>query len=155
MLRACCLTVLPVCEVVPAGNDRSCSWVGGVSASGSDWLSWPSPGALNNGTFVFELAYVAATQCAAIVVEDRFDDLLKHAHPTAGVLPEMLGRVHVRSQRTRSSSSRRARLPRSGRSAISGQRWLRRPTRAFESQIRAVERTIDYGVVPLGRGYAI
>ena len=53
-------------------------------------------GALSNGTLVFELAKLAETPRAAIVVEDRYGNLLKHAHSPAGFLPDMLARVQVR-----------------------------------------------------------
>jgi hypothetical protein len=53
-------------------------------------------GALNNGTLVFELAKLAEVQHAALVVEDRYGNLLKHAYAPAGFLPDMLARVQVR-----------------------------------------------------------
>ena len=53
-------------------------------------------GALNNGTFVFELAKLAEMPRAAVVVEDRYGNLLKHAYAPAGFLPDMLARVQVR-----------------------------------------------------------
>ena len=53
-------------------------------------------GGLNDGTLVFELARLAAVPRAAIVVEDRFSALLKHAHAPGGFLPDMLARVQVR-----------------------------------------------------------
>jgi len=53
-------------------------------------------GALNNGTLVFELAKLAETPRAAVVVEDRYGNLLKHAYAPAGFLPDMLARVQVR-----------------------------------------------------------
>jgi hypothetical protein len=53
-------------------------------------------GALNNGTLVFELAKLAEVQCAALVVEDRCGNLLKHTYAPAGFLPDMLARVQVR-----------------------------------------------------------
>jgi hypothetical protein len=53
-------------------------------------------GALNNGTLVFELAKLAEVQRAALVVEDRYGNLLKHAYAPAGFLPDMLARVQVR-----------------------------------------------------------
>jgi len=52
--------------------------------------------ALNNGTLVFELVKLAEMPRAAIVVEDRYGDLLKHAYAPAGFLPDMLARVQVR-----------------------------------------------------------
>ncbi len=53
-------------------------------------------GGLNNGTLVFELAKLAEMTRAAIVVEDRYGNLLKHAYAPAGFLPDMLARVQVR-----------------------------------------------------------
>ena len=53
-------------------------------------------GALNNGTLVFELAKLAEMPRAALVVEDRYGNLLKHAYAPAGFLPDMLARVQVR-----------------------------------------------------------
>ena len=53
-------------------------------------------GALNNGTLVFELAKLAEMPRAAVVVEDRYGNLLKHAYAPAGFLPDMLARVQVR-----------------------------------------------------------
>jgi len=53
-------------------------------------------GALNNGTLVFELAKLAEVPRAAVVVEDRYGNLLKHAYAPAGFLPDMLARVQVR-----------------------------------------------------------
>jgi hypothetical protein len=51
---------------------------------------------LNNGTLIFELAKLAEAPRAAIVVEDRYGNLLKHAYAPAGFLPDMLARVQVR-----------------------------------------------------------
>ena len=51
---------------------------------------------LNNGTLVFELSKLGETPRAAIVVEDRYSALLKHAYAPAGFLPDMLARVQVR-----------------------------------------------------------
>ena len=51
---------------------------------------------LNNGTLVFELAKLAEVPRAAVVVEDRYGNLLKHAYAPAGFLPDMLARVQVR-----------------------------------------------------------
>lgn len=53
-------------------------------------------GALTNGTLVFELAKLAELPRAAVVVEDRYGNLLKHAYAPAGFLPDMLARVQVR-----------------------------------------------------------
>lgn len=53
-------------------------------------------GALNNGTLVFELAKLAEMPRAAVVVEDRYGNLLKHAYAPAGFLPDILARVQVR-----------------------------------------------------------
>jgi hypothetical protein len=53
-------------------------------------------GALNNGTLVFELAKLAEMPRAALVVEDRYGNLLKHAYAPAGFLPDLLARVQVR-----------------------------------------------------------
>lgn len=52
--------------------------------------------ALNNGTLVFELAGLAEVKRAAVVVEDRYGGLLKHAYAPAGFLPDLLARVQVR-----------------------------------------------------------
>jgi hypothetical protein len=53
-------------------------------------------GSLNTGTLVFELAKLAEVQRAAVVVEDRYGNLLKHAYTPGGFLPDMLARVQVR-----------------------------------------------------------
>ncbi len=53
-------------------------------------------GALNSGTLVFELAKLAEMPRAAVVVEDRYGNLLKHAYAPAGFLPDLLARVQVR-----------------------------------------------------------
>ncbi len=53
-------------------------------------------GSLNNGTLVFELAKLAEVRRAAVVVEDRYGNLLKHAYAPSGFLPDMLARVQVR-----------------------------------------------------------
>ena len=53
-------------------------------------------GGLSNGTLVFELAKLAEMPRAAVVVEDRYGNLLKHAYTPAGFLPDMLARVQVR-----------------------------------------------------------
>lgn len=53
-------------------------------------------GALNNGTLVFALAKLAEVPRAAVVVEDRYGNLLKHAHAPGGFLPDVLARVQVR-----------------------------------------------------------
>jgi hypothetical protein len=53
-------------------------------------------GALNSGTLVFELAKLSEMPRAAVVVEDRYGNLLKHAYAPAGFLPDMLARVQVR-----------------------------------------------------------
>ena len=53
-------------------------------------------GSLNNGTLIFELAKLAEMPRAAVVVEDRYGKLLKHAHAPSGFLPDMPARVQVR-----------------------------------------------------------
>ncbi len=53
-------------------------------------------GALNNGTLAFELAKLAEMPRAAVAVEDRYGNLLKHAYAPDGFLPDMLARVQVR-----------------------------------------------------------
>lgn len=53
-------------------------------------------GGLNGGTLIFELAKLAEAPRAAVVVEDRYGSLLKHAYTPAGFLPDMLARVQVR-----------------------------------------------------------
>jgi len=53
-------------------------------------------GGLSNGTLVFELAKLAEVPRAAVVVEDRYGNLLKHAYAPSGFLPDMLARVQVR-----------------------------------------------------------
>jgi len=53
-------------------------------------------GGLNNGTLIFELTKLAEMPRAAIVVEDRYGNLLKHAYTPAGFLPDMLARVQIR-----------------------------------------------------------
>lgn len=51
---------------------------------------------LNNGTLVFELAKLGEVPRAAIVVEDRYSGLVKHAYSPEGFLPDMLARIQVR-----------------------------------------------------------
>ena len=51
---------------------------------------------LNNGTLVFELAKLGELPRAAIVVEERYSSLIKHAYAPAGFLPDMLARLQVR-----------------------------------------------------------
>ena len=51
---------------------------------------------LTNGTLVFELAKLAQVPRAAVVVEDRYAALVKHAHAPTGFLPDLLARVQVR-----------------------------------------------------------
>lgn len=51
---------------------------------------------LNNGTLTFELSKLAELPRAAVVVEDRYGNLLKHAYAPAGFLPDLLARVQVR-----------------------------------------------------------
>ncbi len=53
-------------------------------------------GSLNTGTLVFELARLADMTRAAVVVEDRYSNLLRHPYAPAGFLPDMLARVQVR-----------------------------------------------------------
>ena len=53
-------------------------------------------GGLNSGTIVFELARLAELPRAALVVEDRYGNLLKHAYAPAGFLPDLLARIQVR-----------------------------------------------------------
>jgi hypothetical protein len=80
-------------------------------------------GALNSGTLVFELAKLAEMPRAAVVVEDRYGNLLKHAYAPAGFLPTCWPASRFAIRRSRSSSSRHGRSPRSGRSGISARRW--------------------------------
>ena len=51
---------------------------------------------LNNGTLVFELAKLGELPRSALVVEERYSTLLKHAYAPAGFLPDMLARIQVR-----------------------------------------------------------
>jgi hypothetical protein len=53
-------------------------------------------GGLSNGTLVVELAKLTEMPRAAVVVGDRYGNLLKHADTPAGFLPDMLARVRVR-----------------------------------------------------------
>jgi hypothetical protein len=53
-------------------------------------------GALNDGRLVFELAKLGEVDRAAVVVEDRYGALLRHALAPAGSLPDLLARVQVR-----------------------------------------------------------
>ncbi len=53
-------------------------------------------GSLNTGTLVFELTRLADMPRAAVVVEDRYGNLLRHPYAPAGFLPDMLARVQVR-----------------------------------------------------------
>jgi hypothetical protein len=53
-------------------------------------------GGLNSGTLVFELGRLAELPRAAVVVEDRYGNLLKNAYAAAGFLPDMLARLQVR-----------------------------------------------------------
>jgi hypothetical protein len=80
-------------------------------------------GALNNGTLVFELAKLAETPRAAVVVENRYGNLLKHAYTPAGFLPDLLAAFRFATRRSRSSSSRLDRSPRSGHSGTWARRW--------------------------------
>lgn len=52
--------------------------------------------ALNNGTLAFELTRLAELPRAAVVVEDRYGNLLKNAYAPEGFLPDLLARVQVR-----------------------------------------------------------
>lgn len=51
---------------------------------------------LVDGKLAFDLADLAALPRAAVVVEDRYADLLKHQHVTPGFLAELLAAVTVR-----------------------------------------------------------
>jgi len=51
---------------------------------------------LNNGTLVFELAKLGELPRAALVVEERYSSLIKHAYAPAGFLPDMLARIQIR-----------------------------------------------------------
>ena len=51
---------------------------------------------LNTGTLVFELGRLAELPRAAVVVEDRYGNLLKQPYAPAGYLPDMLARLQVR-----------------------------------------------------------
>lgn len=53
-------------------------------------------GSLSNGSLVFELAKLTALYRAAVVVEEGYARLLRHAHVPAGFLPDLLARVQVR-----------------------------------------------------------
>lgn len=53
-------------------------------------------GSLNNGTLVFELGKLTELPRAAVVVEDRYGNLLKNAYAPAGFLPDVLARLAVR-----------------------------------------------------------
>lgn len=53
-------------------------------------------GSLSSGSFVFELAKLTALYRAAVVVEEGYGKLLRHAHVPAGFLPDLLARVQVR-----------------------------------------------------------
>lgn len=51
---------------------------------------------LNSGTIVFELSKLGQIPRAAVVIEDRYSTLVKHAYAPTGFLPDMLARVQVR-----------------------------------------------------------
>ncbi len=51
---------------------------------------------LNDGTLVFEMTKLGELPRAALVVEERYSSLLKHAYAAAGFLPDMLARLQVR-----------------------------------------------------------
>jgi hypothetical protein len=51
---------------------------------------------LDSGSLAFELSKLVGLPRAAIVVEDRYASLLKHAHAPSGYLPDLLARVQVR-----------------------------------------------------------
>lgn len=53
-------------------------------------------GSLSNGSFVFELAKMTSLFRAAVVVEEGYAKLLRHAHVPKGFLPDLLARVQVR-----------------------------------------------------------
>ena len=53
-------------------------------------------GSLSNGSLVFELAKLTALFRAAVVVEEGYARLLRHAHVPEGFLPDLLARVQVR-----------------------------------------------------------
>ncbi len=53
-------------------------------------------GSLSNGSFVFELAKLTSLFRAAVVVEEGYAKLLRHAHVPEGFLPDLLARVQVR-----------------------------------------------------------
>ncbi len=50
-------------------------------------------GSLSNGSLVFELAKLTALFRAAVVVEEGYARLLRHAHVPEGFLPDLLARV--------------------------------------------------------------
>jgi hypothetical protein len=53
-------------------------------------------GRLVDGSFTFALAELATLPRAAVVVEDRYSDLLKNPHVSAGFLGDLLAAVQVR-----------------------------------------------------------
>jgi hypothetical protein len=57
-------------------------------------------GSLNSGSLTFELGKLASLARSALVVEDRYSSLLKHAHAPSGFLPDLLARVQVRYPET-------------------------------------------------------
>jgi hypothetical protein len=57
-------------------------------------------GSLNDGSLAFELAKLSSLPRSALVVEDRYAALLKHAHAPTGYLPDLLARVQVRYPET-------------------------------------------------------
>lgn len=106
-------------------------------------------GALSNGTLVFELAKLTEMPLAAVVVEDRYGNLLKHAYTPAGFLPDMLARVQVRYPEIAIVFLETRRLAEEWTF-----RYLGAALAEFESeqhtgsQLRAAEQPLDYAADP-------
>lgn len=83
-------------EALPAGDYAVRSASGKPVAAVERKSLADLAGALNDGRLVFELGKLADMARAAVVVEDRYGNLLKHAYAPAGFLPDMLARVQVR-----------------------------------------------------------
>ena len=81
---------------LPAGDYAVRSADGAIIAAVERKSLGDLAGSLNGGTLVFELARLAELPRAAIVIEDRYGNLLKHAHAPSGFLPDLLARVQVR-----------------------------------------------------------
>jgi hypothetical protein len=106
-------------------------------------------GALSNGTLIFELAKLTEVPRAAVVVEDRYGNLLKHAYTPAGFLPDMLARVQVRYPEIAIVFLETRPLAEEWTFRYLGAALAEYESeRRMEPQSRAAELLLDYGAVP-------